>query len=131
MKMIAVDGLTYAISDPLVAATVVLLGVPSAKNKVSGAGMCKDGFQAAVSAITVPSVGATIPDPGPYTVSFSASSTKVKADGSFVLLEGDKTETIKATPQIPPVPPAVNPTPYPVAFELSISLAGQVKARAN
>lgn len=127
MKLIVVNGFTYSISDPTVVATVALTGTPSAKNKAGGAGMCKHGFSISVSAITVPSVGATIPDPGPYTASFESTATKVKADGSLVLLEGDKTATITATPQIPGSPPA----PYPVSFHVSISVAGQTKAKAN
>jgi hypothetical protein len=131
MKCIAIDGFIPEISDPMVLATVSLCGIPSEKCKADGGGMCKNGFQATVSNISVPSAGATIADPGPFTVSFSATATKTKADGTLVLLEGDKTETIKATPKIPPIPPAVEPVPYPVSFELSIASAGQVKVRGN
>lgn len=127
MKLIAVDGFIYSISDPLVVATVVLSGVPSITCAAGGAKICKDGFSAVVSNITVPSVGATIPDPGPYNVSFNASSAKVTVDGALVLLEGDKTGTINAIPQIPGTPSV----PYPVAFDLSISVPGQIKAKAN
>lgn len=127
MKLIAVDGFTYSISNPVVQATVVLTGVPSLTCKAGGKGICKDGFSAIVSAIMVPSVGATIPDPGPYNVSFSSSAQKVKADGTLVLLQGDKTGTVNATPQIPGTPPA----PFPVSFDLSITIAGQIKAKAN
>ena len=127
MKLIAVDGFTYSISNPVVQATVVLTGVPSLTCKASNKGICKDGFQAIVSAVMAPSAGATIPDPGPYNVSFSSSAQKVKADGTLVLLQGDKTGTVNATPQIPGTPP----TPFPVSFDLSITIAGQIKAKAN
>ena len=127
MKLIAVNGFTCALSNPLVQATVALTGTPSAKCKAGGAGMCKHGFSLSVSAITAPSSGATIPDPGPYSASISSSASKVKADGSLVLLEGDKTATITATPQIPGSPPV----PFPVSFDISISVAGQTKAKAN
>lgn len=126
MKLVAVQGFSHSISDPLVLATVALTGTPSVKCKAGGMGICKHGFGVSVSAITVPSVGATIPDPGPYSASFSSTAVKVKADGSLVLLEGDKTGNITASPQIPGSPPV----PYPVTFYLSISAAGQLKVKA-
>jgi len=118
---IVVDGFAHKFSDPTVQATVTLTGVPSLKCKAGGKGMCKDGFGAIISAVQVPSAGATIPDPAPYNVSFSATATKVKADGTLVLLKGDKTGNITATPQIPGSPPV----PYPVTFGLEITDAGQ------
>lgn len=127
MTLVAVDGFAYAISNPAVIATVSLLGVPSLKCKAGAKGMCKDGFQVSVSAITVPASGATIPDPGPYSASFASGALKVKADGTLVLLEGDKTGTINASPQIPGTPPV----PFPVSFDISISSAGQTKVKAN
>ncbi len=129
MKKITVDGFTHEFSNALVNATVVLTGVPSVKYKVQTKGICKHQFSATVSAITVPSVGATIPDPGPYTVQFSSTSNKVRDfnDHKFVLLEGDVTGDINATPQIPGSPPVA----YPVTFHLRISNAGQVKGNAN
>ena len=127
MKNVAVDGFSYSISNPIVQATVTLTGIPSLKCKAGGKGMCKDGFSAIISAITAPSAGATIPDPAPYNVSFSSTAAKLKADGSLVLLEGDETAMVNATPQIPGSPPV----PFPVSFKLSISAAGQVKVKAN
>ena len=125
-EFVAVNGFTYQISNPLVVATVVLTGVPSVKNKAGGQGICKDGFGITVTAITVPSVGAVTPDPGPYNVTISATALKVKADNTLVLRVGDKTGTINATPYIPGTPP----TPSPISFTIDIINAGQTKVKA-
>jgi hypothetical protein len=123
-KLIAVNGFSYSISDASVLATVTMTGMPSVKCKANGQGICKDSFGVTVSAITKPP--ATIPDPGPYNVTFSATATKVKADGSLVLRVDDVTGNIKATPQVPGSPP----TPQPVTFHLTITDANQTKAKA-
>ncbi len=103
--------------------TVAEVGVPSSKVKAVGNGVLKDGYQITVTAITDSGAGATIPDPGPYTVAFSATATKDKADGSLVLREDDVTAVISATPQIPGSPPVT----FPVQFKYKISAAGQSK----
>jgi len=126
LKNIAVEGMAITISNPNVVATVAITGSASLKVK-AGTGVYKDGLGVSVSAITVPSSGATIPDPGPYNVSFSATATKVKADGELVLRVDDETGTINATPQIPGTPPV----PFPVSFNISITDAGQNKAKAQ
>jgi len=125
MKAIAVDGATFMQNDPLVVCTIAPVGVPSIKCKAETKGILKDGYNIIVSAITVPSAGASIPDPASYPVAFSTTATKVKADGTLVLLEGDLTPTINAVPQIPGSPP----TPYPVAFKIEIKVAGQTKVK--
>jgi len=127
MKEVVVNGFSYLLSDSLVSCTVVLTGVPSTNSFVDDKGICLDGFTATVSAITVPSVGATIPDPGPYNVSFSSTSEKTTNDDTKVLLVNDKTGDITATPQIP----GSSPTPYPVTFHLSISNAGQTSTTSD
>ena len=127
LKLIAANGFSYQLSDLTVNATVTLTGTPSTKVKAGGQGVCKHGFGATISAITVPSAGATIPDPGPYSVTFSALATKVKADGSLVLRLDDVTGDITATPQVPGGPPV----PHPVTFHLKITAAGQTKAKAQ
>jgi hypothetical protein len=123
LKTIAVDGFSYELSDPAVSATVTLTGQPSAKCKAGGKGICKDGFSATIAAITKPP--ATIPDPGPYSVQFSATAAKAKADGSLVLRVDDTTGDVTATPQVPGNPPS----PSLVTFHLKISAAGQTKAK--
>ena len=125
-KLVAVEGATLLQDDPLVVCTITETGTPSATCKAEGNGMLKDGYQISVSNITVPSAGATIPDPGPYVVGFITSATKVKADGTLVLLVNDKTEIINAVPQIPGSPP----TPYPVTFAIEITVAEQTKVKA-
>lgn len=127
MELIAVDGATLLQDDPLVVCTIAPVGVPSITCKAENKGMLKDGYNVVVSAITYPSAGATIPDPAPYPVAFETSATKVKADGTLVLLEGDLTPTINATPQIPGSPP----TPNPVSFKIEINVAGQTTVKAN
>lgn len=121
---IAVLGMTLAPDNPLVICTITIVSLPSVKTKAQGSGVYENGCQVSVSAITVPSVGATIPDPGPYTASFSATATKSKADSKLVLRVNDTTGTITATPQIP------GPSPYPVNFKIKITNAGQVKAHS-
>lgn len=124
--LIAVDGATFVPDDPLVVCTIAPSGVPSITCKAENKGMLKDAYQVLVSAITYPSAGATIPDPGPYPAAFTAGATKVKADGTLVLLQDDLTGTINATPQIPGSPP----TPNPISFKIKISVAGQTTVKA-
>lgn len=124
--LVAVDGATFLQDDPNVVCTITPTGTPSATSKAENKGILKDGYQVSVSNITVPSAGATIPDPGPYVVGFITGATKVKADGTLVLLEGDLTPTINAIPQIPGSPN----TPYPIAFKIEITIAGQTKVKA-
>lgn len=127
LKAVAVNGFSYQISDLTVVATVTLTGTPSTKAKCGGQGVCKHGFGATITNVTVPSAGATIPDPGPYNVTFSALATKVKADSTLVLRLDDVTGNVTATPQVPGGPPV----PHPVTFHLKITAAGQTKAKAQ
>ena len=125
-KLIAVESATLLQDDPNVVCTITPTGTPSNTCKAEGSGILKDGYTVSVSNITVPSAGATIPDPGPYVVAFESTATKVKVDGTLVLLEADKTVIINAIPQIPGSPN----TPYPVAFKIEITAAGQTKVNA-
>lgn len=102
-------------------------GTPSSKVKAAGKGVLKDGYGLSVSNITDPGAGASIPDPGPYNVSFSATAMKVKAENTLVLRKDDETGVINATPQIPGTPNV----PFPVAFKFVITDAGQVKVKAQ
>lgn len=70
---------------------------------------------------------ATIADPGPYTLTFTANSEKVKSEGKFVLRVGDSTDSIVATPSIP----GSSPTPSPVTISAIITSAGQTKVFAK
>ena len=131
MKYIATYGYSKSVSvvvgvNPS-AASVTDTGVASLKVKAGGQGVLKDGHGLMASAITDPGAGATIPDAGPYSVSFTATATKVKADGSLVLRTDDETGTINAFPQIPGSPPI----PFPVTFKYKISSAGQTKVQGN
>lgn len=122
-KLVAVDGATLLISNPLVVATVSIIPNQQSLNTFGDDnGFLKDGFQISVSNITVPSVGATIPDPGPYVVSFSSTAQYVTNDEVLVLRQDDECDTINANPQIPGSPPVVSP----ISFNYKISVAGQI-----
>jgi hypothetical protein len=130
---IAAAGMTVIV-DPTspvppgaVVATIVVNPPTGVKVKAEGKLVHRDGDTITVSAITVPSAGATIPDPVPYTVPLNAQATKTKAEGVEVLRLNDISDTINATPQIPGSPPVA----YPVAFNCVISVAGQIKAKAQ
>jgi hypothetical protein len=123
---IAVQGMTVQTNPATVTATIVV-DPPTGSKMLCNAQVHRDGDEVTVTAITVPSAGATTPDPGPYTVPFNSSASKVSSEGKNVLLEGDESDTISATPQIPGSPP----TPYPVDFKIKITAAGQDKAFAK
>ena len=129
MDNIAVVGMVLVPDDPLVIATIAITGSESTKAK-AGTGIYPDQLSISVSAITYPSAGATIPDPGPYSENMNSSSQKVKlkALDKLVLLEGDESGTINATPKIPSTP---NPIDFPISFKIQIQSAGQIKAKAN
>lgn len=131
LKLIAVEGMTIIPSDPNVIATITITGLPSIKAKAEGNGVYKNGLEISVSAITYPTAGATIPDPGPYTAIFTATAQKVKADGELVLRIDDETGIINAVPQIPPTPPNVDPIDFPIAFTVKISVPGQLKVKGQ
>ena len=143
LELIAVAGMGVAFSPPIidpppepppteaptVSATAVVL--PPTGTKVSASALVhRNGDKVVVTNITVDEVGATIPDTGPYEVGFVSGSTKVKAEGEFVLLEGDQSEVINATPQIPSPPPD-DPVDFPISFTVIVDSAGQTKAFAE
>ena len=123
LKEVANQSMVLFPDDPLVVCTIVITGSASTKVKAGGVGVYQDGLQISVSAITYPSAGATIPDPGPYVVAMNAEAQKVKAENKLVLRIEDLSDTISATPQIPGSPP----TDYPISFKAEIITAGQIK----
>ncbi len=130
MKLIAVQGFSYALSDqsdPTITATITLTGVPSLVNKVNGNSFCLDGFTVQVTNIATAT--ASVPDPGPYTASFSATALKTTdlSENKKPLRQGDKTGTINATPHTPPSAS----TPEPVTFTITITNANQTKSESN
>ncbi len=133
LKLIAVQDMTVTVDattviPPGIVVCSIMVAPPTGtKNKAESKLIHRDGDQITVTAITVPAVGATIPDPGPYTVPLNAIATKTKAEGIEVLRLDDQSDTINATPQIPGTPP-VN---YPVSFKCIISVADQTKAKAQ
>jgi len=129
---IAIVGMTVTVDQTtaIPPGTVVAVITPKAPTgtKVKATALVyRDGDQVTVTAITVPSAGATIPDPGPYDVAMNAIAVKTKAEGTEVLRLNDLSDTINATPQIPGTPP----TDYPVSFKVKVTNAGQIKARAQ
>jgi hypothetical protein len=134
LKLIAVAGMTVIVDQttvnpptiPLVA-TIVVAPPTALKEKAENKLVHRDGDQITVSAITVPAAGATIPDPGPYTVPINKTVIKTIAEGKEVLVLGDQSDTINAVPQIPGSPP----TNYPVSFKCIISNSNQIKANAQ
>lgn len=125
LKNIAVDGMTLITNPSTVVATIVLIDVPSIRLKADGKSVYLDGAQVTVTAITNPPAGATVPDPGPYTVPLNSSAIRPKSEGSLVLLEGDESDTINASPTTP-VPVVV-----PTAFTIEILSAGQTRSKAQ
>jgi hypothetical protein len=132
LELVAVEGMTVIVDptspSPPGAVVATITVNPATGTKVSaGALVHRDGDQISVSAITVPSAGATTPDPGPYVVALNATATKTKAEGTEVLRQDDVSDVINAVPVIPGSPP-VN---YPVSFTCKISVAGQMKVKAQ
>lgn len=124
---IATAGYTYLVDPPTVLCTVIEVGTPSAKNKAGGDGMLLDEHELQITAITNPP--STIPDPGPYSLKFAATATKVKdiGSGKMVLVNGDETNQITASPQTPGSPPVT----VPVQIKYTIIVPGQINATAN
>ena len=134
LKNVAVQGMTVIVDQSTVippgfpvVATIVVVPPTGTKVKATSKLVHRDGDEITVTAITVPSAGATIPDPGPHTVELENTATKTKAEGIEVLVLGDHSETVSATPKIPGSPPV----DYPVSFKCIISDAGQTKAKAQ
>jgi len=126
-EQVAVSGMTLIIvegSPTPVFGTILITGSPSVKNK-AGSGIYKDNLAIQVTNITSPP--ATIPDPGPKNSNIIATAAKVEADGVLVLRRGDKTGIINAIPKIPGSPPV----DYPVTFKVMITVAGQIKVKAE
>jgi hypothetical protein len=127
LKEVANQSMILFPDDLLVVCTITILGIASLKGKILSQGIYQDGLQISVSAITYPSAGATIPDPGPYVVAMNAEAQKVKLENKLVLRVDDLSDTISATPQIPGSPPV----DYPISFKIKITNAGQIKVKAQ
>ena len=117
-KAVAVDGFEISCSDSTLTYSVIRTGVPSMKVKFGGKGVCKDGFGVQAVGVTN-SGGFVVPNPVPLT--FNATSSKAKVDGTAPLRVDDQTSTTTAT--------GINPSGVtaPITFSLKISGAGQDK----
>jgi len=125
--MTAIVDVTTVTPPGTVVATIIALPPTSTKGLAENKAIYLDGDQIQVVAITVPSAGATIPDPGPYVVGITATASKCTLENKYPLRLGDQSSLISAVPQIPGSPP-VN---YPVSFKCVISNAGQSKVSAQ
>ena len=135
-KPVAVLGMTLTIDPttvvpppPAPPPTAVLVVNPPTATKVLAASALvhRDGDRIIVTNVAVPGAGATTVDPGPFEVAMEATVEKVPAEGEQVLVVGDQSETISATPSIPG-PPVV---PYPVTFKYVITDPGQTVFEAQ
>lgn len=127
---VAVQGMTLSNVEgapKAVVGIITIIGTPSVINKVEGNGVYLDQLQIQVATITSPAGGATIADPGPVIGYINATINYVKEEGTKLLVLGDKTGTLSATPKIPGSPP----TDYPVTWKVEITSAGQNKVRAK
>jgi hypothetical protein len=126
MTVFANESMVLLPDNPAVICNISIVGIASLKVKAGGSGVYKDGLLLSVSAITFGS--ATIPDPAVYVVPLNASIMNCKADGDLILVEGDESDMINATPQTPSSP---NPIDTPVSFKIKIEFAGQTKVKGN
>lgn len=126
-KFIAVEGMTLEIDPISILGTISIIGDPSEKIKQDNKKVYLDNLEIQVTNITSPGDGATIPDTGPITSNIISTSEKSKDNGTLLLLNGDETGEISATPQIPGTPP----TPFPVTFKIKISDPGQNKSKTD
>lgn len=119
MKHIAVEGMTLQPDVVGVVCIITITGVPSEKMIEDGKKVYVDGTMLSVTNITAP--GAPSADPGPYNVPLNSSAQYNKLDSDFVLLEGDKSDIINASPK------TSGGTTVPTSFHVEIVSAGQVK----
>jgi hypothetical protein len=110
-----------------VVATIAVAPPTGTKNLAGAKLMHRHGDQITVTAITVPTAGATTPDSGPYVKALEAKGTKVLAESVLVLRQNDQSAVVSAIPKIPGSPPVE----YPVTFKCIISNAGQTKVLAK
>ena len=122
MSNFAVAGMTVAPPSSVNAAVTV--NPVSHKMSAGGNSVHLDGDTITVAAINTAT--ASIPDPGPYTVKLKATQDRLKVNGKAVLMVGDKSEIINATPKTPASP---NPIDTPISFQCEIVNAGQVRLR--
>lgn len=130
LKLVAVAGmtLTFIPVSPGVSptGTIIINTSPSIKSLCQGKGLYKHGTQITITNITDSGVGGTVPDPGPkITTINSQSGTKGISESLRVLLEGDETDTVTATPT------NGDGNPRPTAFKIKITAAGQTKVVAS
>ena len=124
----AVTGMTLQQNNVNVICTIAIIGSPSEKTKAEGKYVYLDNTIIRVTNITVPTAGATVPDPGPYDVPLNATTIKNKSENKYILRKNDESDTINAIPKIPRDGPD---TPYPVSFKVVIVNSNQIKVVGN
>lgn len=126
MKNIAVEDMTFSFVPSTVYGVVALTGLPSTRLRADNKSVCLDEIGITVSGITAD--GAPTPDPVIYSSKLNASGSRLKSEEKAVLLEGDLSDSISATPLTAPPPGG---TPVPVVFKIQISDAGQERVKTS
>ncbi|WP_405326036.1 hypothetical protein [Fibrobacter sp.] len=91
MKYVAVEGMTIVYTAGALSAIVTAtLGQASSNVRIDGNGVYLDGLELTASSWQIGTY--TVPVGAPVTGNFESSARKVKADGEYVLLEGDTAE---------------------------------------
>lgn len=91
MKHVAVEGMTIVYTAGALSAIVTAtLGQASSNVNIDGKGVYVDGLELTASSWQIGTY--TVPVGAPVTGNFESSARKVKADGEYVLLEGDTAE---------------------------------------
>lgn len=125
MKKVATTGCTLTVEPSLgslgVGGAATLVSGYSIKTKVGGF-VLLDGATFSVIGVTAPG-GYTQPAPALGTI--PASATKVRSEGSPVILEGDSAEVNVPLVQVS------SGTPMQVSMTVKVQVAGQLDVRAN
>lgn len=121
MKNIAVKGCSLSLGTG--SGSISISSTPSSKVKIDGKGVYSGGLNFSISGYTG---GAITNGDGAGSGSISPGAMKVKADGSFVMLEGDTSVpvTINGT-----MPGPSGPQPAVAMDTVKISNAGQSKVK--
>lgn len=124
MKNIAVLGCTLKLSQGTGAITIT--SVPSLKSFTSGKAIYRGNLSFTVSGFTGGDI--TVPGSGTGSGSIVSTATKNKADGQFVMLEGDKATGVVITGL---KPAGTSTVPAFCTIDVEINNAGQSDARGN
>ncbi len=120
-KLIAVSGMTLTVTPSTVTGTPTVTALPSLKVNAGGSAVYRGSVAISVAAITQ---GNFV---GPTAVgNLQATATKGRADGQFLLREGDKATGLSTAG----TDPGSGATTI-INFAVEITSAGQLKARSD